>query len=276
MIRVASCQAAPDVEAPGPAWSRALTLAGEAAAQGARLIVLPELTSSGYVLSSTQEASRLSSPADGSHVAELAELSAELGVVIVCGWAERADGGPFNSAVVVDGGRVLGVYRKAHLWGEEPRWFTPGDGPPLVVDSSVGRVAVMICYDLEFPEWARLARQLGADIIAAPVNWPRLASHGPGVDAGEGRSPLEVAKARAAAGSYRIPVVVADRVGRERGVDWIGGSCLIDRDGYLVAGPDPVDRTAVLVGDVDPAGDTAIGPDNDALRDRRPALYEER
>ena len=142
-------------------------------------MVLPELCDSGYVFGddaarARAEAGALASPADDSPtLRQWQALAAEHGLVIVGGFCERgADGRLFNSAAVVDESGTRAVYRKAHLWDKEKLVFTPGDAPPPVVDLAIGRVGVMICYDLEFPEWVRLAALAGADLIAAPVNWP--------------------------------------------------------------------------------------------------------
>jgi predicted amidohydrolase len=195
--------------------------------------------------------------------------------VLVCGLAEQgADGAVHNSAVLVEDGEVRLRYRKAHLWDREVELFVPGDAPPPVVDTAVGRVAVMVCYDLEFPEWVRLAAEAGAEIVAAPVNWPLLPRPA-------GERALEVVKAQAAAGTYRVHVVVADRCGRERGVDWIGGSLVCASTGYLLAGPatpeGAVAAPVVLTAQLDPADarDKSVSPRNDAFGDRRPELYTE-
>lgn len=245
----------------------------EAAGRGARLIVLPELAVCGYVFRDAAEARAAAQDLDGPTVTLLRELSRELGCVLVCGFAERgADGAVHNAAVLVEDGEVRLRYRKVHLWDRESELFVPGDAPPPVVDTAVGRVAVMVCYDLEFPEWVRLAAQAGAEIVAVPVNWPLLPRPA-------GERALEVVKAQAAAGTYRVHVVVADRCGRERGVDWIGGSLVCASTGYLLAGPatpeGAVAGPAVLTARLDPddARDKGLGPRNDAMRDRRPHLY---
>jgi len=247
----------------------------EAAGRGARLVVLPELAVCGYVFRDAAEARAAAEDLDGPTVTLLRELSRELRVVLVCGLAELApDGAVHNSAVLVEDGQVRACYRKAHLWDRETELFEPGDAPPPVVATAVGRVAVMICYDLEFPEWVRLAAQAGAEIVAAPVNWPLLPRPA-------GQQALEVVKAQAAAGTYRVHVVVADRCGRERGVDWIGGSLVCASTGYLLAGPATTPGAtaapAVLTARLDPADarDKSLGPRNDAFADRRPALYGE-
>lgn len=274
MLTVAACQIPARIGTGDPA--ELVSAVREAAARGARLVVLPELAVCGYVFTDAAEARAAAEPLDGPTVALLAELSAELDCVLVAGLAELApDGAVFNTAVLVEAGHLRASYRKAHLWGREVELFRAGDEPPPVVDTAVGRVAVMICYDLEFPEWVRIAAQAGAEVVAVPANWPWLPRP-------PGERPLEVLKAQAAAGAYRVHVVVADRCGPERGVDWIGGSTVCASTGFLLAGPataagDTAGRT-VLTAELDPARarDKSLGAHNDALADRRPALYGER
>lgn len=247
----------------------------EAAGRGAGLVVLPELAVCGYTFRTADEARDAAQTIDGPTVGLLRTLSRELGCVVVCGFCELGeDGAVYNSAVLVEGGAVRLRHRKAHLWGRERELFTPGSEPPSAVDTAVGRVAVMICYDLEFPEFVRLAAQDGAEIVAVPANWPWLPRP-------PGERPLEVIRAQAAAGAYRVHVVVADRCGVERGVDWIGGSMVCASTGYLLAGPaTPTGGSAtgiVLTAELDPAtaADKSIGTRNHALADRRPELYVE-
>jgi 5-aminopentanamidase len=247
----------------------------EAAAAGARLVVLPELSDSGYVFGAdpgpaVAEASSLASAADDSiTLRQWHALAAEHGLIIVGGFCERgADGRLYNSAAVVDASGTRVVYRKAHLWDKEKLVFTPGDAAPPVIETAIGRVALMICYDLEFPEWVRLAALSGADLIAAPVNWPYAARPA-------GERPAEVIKAQAAAATNGVFVAVADRCQDERGVSWISGSLIVGPDGYPLAGPVLQDRTAVLIAacDLPAARDKRLDGDNDLLADRRPALY---
>ncbi|GMA21473.1 nitrilase-related carbon-nitrogen hydrolase [Arsenicicoccus piscis] len=122
----------------------------------------------------SEEALAGASTPDGPALAELRRVSQEHDVVVVVGFAESADHTVYNSAVVIDRGATAGTYRKVNLWGEEPRWFTASSAGPLVVPTSAGTLGVMVCYDLEFPEWVRQARQLGVELVCAPVNWPAL------------------------------------------------------------------------------------------------------
>ena len=181
---IAVAQLAITIGEPDANRKAAAAAVADAAAAGARLVVLPELCDSGYVFGADAERARaeadsLASPADDNEtLRQWRDLAAEHGLAIVGGFCERgADGHLHNSAAVVDASGTRAVYRKAHLWDQEKLVFTPGDAPPPVVDLGFGRVGVMVCYDLEFPEWVRLATLDGADLIAAPVNWP--ANRGP-------------------------------------------------------------------------------------------------
>ena len=250
----------------------------EAASGGARLVVLPELAACGGVITTPEQARAAAEPLDGPTVALCAGLSAEHGCVVVVGLAEAGPGEVVhNTAVVLDRGVLVSAYRKVHLWGLEKHAFEPGRLRPAVVPTSAGRVGVMVCYDLEFPEWVRLAAEAGAEVLAVPANWPLRPE-------GDPQRPFEVVKAQAAAVTYRVNVAVADRCGAEAGVDWYGGSLVCDVDGNLVAGPacDPGPgaaggpaRPTVLTARVDltAARDKRLGPVNDALGDRRADLY---
>ena len=274
---IAVAQLAITIGEPDANRKAAAAAVAEAAAAQARLVVLPELCDSGYVFGAVAaqaqaEAGALASPADDSDtLRQWHALAAGHQLVIVGGFCERgADGKLYNSAALVDASGTRAVYRKAHLWDQEKLVFTPGDAPPPVIETAVGRVAVMICYDLEFPEWVRLAAINGADLIAAPVNWPYAARPA-------GERPAEVIKAQAGAATNGVFVAVADRCQDERGVSWISGSLIVGPDGYPLAGPVLQDRTAVLtaVCDLEQARDKSLDGDNDLLADRRPSLYTE-
>lgn len=271
LITVAACQTFADVDHPDP--SHVERAVREAVDTGAGLVVLPELAVCGSCFADAEEARAAAEAPDGPTVELLRGLSAELGCVLVGGYAELGgEGAVYNSAVLVEDGQVRHNYRKVHLWGRETELFTPGSAAPVAVDTKVGRVAVMICYDLEFPEWVRLAALDGADITAAPCNWPLLPRP-------SSERPIELTKAQASAAVNKVPIVVADRCGAERGTDWIRGSAIIDHSGYVLTRSDPApgnaDQSIVLTASVDlaVARDKSLGPHNHAFADRRPHLY---
>jgi 5-aminopentanamidase len=271
--QIAVAQLAITVAEPDANRQAAADAVAEAAAAGARLVVLPELSDSGYVFDAADpaaEARGLATPAADSATLRLwRSLAGRHRLTIVGGFCELgADGRLYNSAALVDGSGTRAVYRKAHLWDNEKIPFTPGDAAPPVVETEFGRVAVMVCYDLEFPEWTRLVALDGADLIAAPVNWP-------GYRWPAGERPAEVVKAQAAAAANGVFVAVADRCRDERGVSWISGSLIAGPDGYPLVGPVLADRPAVLTAacDLSRARDKTVSGHNDLLADRRPELY---
>ena len=271
-VIVAVAQLALAVGAPDANQNAAAGAVAEAAAGGASLVVLPELCDSGYVFADAGEARRLASRADDSPtLREWRSLAAAHDLVIAGGFCELGgDGKLYNSAALVDASGTRAVYRKAHLWDAEKKVFVPGDGPPPVVELPFGRVGLMICYDLEFPEWVRLPALSGADLIAAPVNWPADVVGTP-----PGERPDVVVKAQAAASVNGVFVAVADRCAGERGVHWVSGSVIVSPRGFPLAGPVLADRPAVLTAacDLPRARDKRIGEANDLLADRRPELY---
>ncbi len=124
---VSCCQVSPALGHPAANRELAADAVSHAAAQGASVIVLPELVSSGYVFDSRADAQASAEAADGATVTLWARLAADYGVVIVGGFCETTAAGElFNSAALVDPGGLRGVYRKAHLWDKERLWFSSG------------------------------------------------------------------------------------------------------------------------------------------------------
>lgn len=276
-VRVAVSQLAVSFGEPEKNRAAAAAAITEAAGRGARIVVLPELTPSGYVFGDAAEALSLSERADGPTAAQWSGLAATHGLVIVGGFAELgSDGNLYNSAMLVDSSGLRAVYRKAHLWDAEADFFIPGDQAPPVVDTSFGQIAMMICYDVEFPEWVRLPALRGAQLLAVPTNWP--AERVP-----PGERPMVTVNVQTAAFANRMFIAAACRCADERGVSWVGGSIIAGPDGYPVAGPASVSEVAgaaaseLLLADCDltAAMSKATGPRNDAHADRRPELYRQ-
>jgi predicted amidohydrolase len=268
-VSVAVCQIFPRIGDVEGNRRRLLEETAAAAAAGARIIVLPELVTSGYVFASQEEARSLAEHADGPTVQAVAALTRELDVVVVLGLPEIGpDGSLHNSAVVVDCDGLRATYRKTHLWDREDLTFTAGSQPPPVVDTGGRRIAVLVCYDLEFPEWVRLAALAGADLLCVPANWPA----GPRPQA---ERPAEMVRALAAASTNRMFVAVCDRVGDERGVEWVGGSLIANPDGYPLAVSDLTGQEQRLLAScrLEDARDKTVSQRNDVLQDRRPELY---
>jgi predicted amidohydrolase len=279
-VTVATCQLAPVIGDVDGNVRRAVAAVRQACARGAGLVVLPELVTTGYAFSGVDELRPLAEPLSGPSVSAFERAAvacaSEHGrpVVIVGGFAELDDGGVLrNSGFVVGSDGTRSVYRKVHLWDDEADLFVPGDQPPLVVDTEVGRVGVVICYDLEFPEWIRTVALQGIDVLCAPTNWPA-------VPRPAGERPIEVTRAQASASVDRVFVAVCDRVGAERGTEWLGGSAVIHPDGYPLAlatfgerGEEGGEQILLAECDLAQARRKETSPRNGVVTDRRPDLY---
>jgi 5-aminopentanamidase len=269
-MRVACCQLAPEVGHPEHNLARARAAIAGAVQSGARIVLLPELVNSGYVFESAAEVHDAAVSAEALVASGLGEEAARGDAVVIAGFCELApDGRVFNSSVLFDGDGVLAVYRKLHLWDRESEWFVPGEEAAPVVDTRHGRIGLAICYDVEFPEVARGLALEGAELIALPTNWPR----DPGL-APDGR-PILHSLAAVTAYCNRVFVAVCDRCGTERGLEFEGGSVIVEPPGGMLAGPVADRGEQMLLADCDlsRAQDKRTGSRNDAFADRRPDRY---
>jgi predicted amidohydrolase len=232
----------------------------EAAAQGAGLVIFPEMFLTGYNIGNA--VFTLAEPADGPSAAAVAKISRECGVAILYGYPERSGDRIFNSARLVDSaGIAVANYRKTHLYGsEERRLFAPGDD--LVIAEMEGvRMGFLICYDVEFPEAVRALALAGAELIAVPTALIQ---------------PFDiVARTLVPARAFenQVYVAYAGMCGSERGLGYCGLSCIVGPDGRDLAraGSGP----ALLIADIDPSAISKGRQSNPYLPDRRPELYSE-
>jgi predicted amidohydrolase len=266
VTRVACQQVAPRIGDLAANRELSVRAIRDAVAGGAGIVVLPELVTSGYVFGSREEAASVAIAADDPLFSDWAAQAARGPAVVVGGVCERGpDGRLYNSAAVVDGSGVRAVYRKTHLWDREKLIFEPGDEAPPVVDTPAGRIGVLVCYDLEFPELTRSVALRGADLLAVPTNWPL-------VDRPAGERAPEVVIAMAAARTNRVFVACCDRTGTERGQKWTAGTTLIDEQGWVMATTEGEGSAAAEM-DLPRARVKTLTERSDTLLDRRPELY---
>jgi predicted amidohydrolase len=245
---------------------RSVRAVAEAVDAGADVVVLPELVTSGYVFDSADEAAAVAITPRHAVFAEWAAEASRGPSIVVGGFCEQGDDGLlYNSAAVVDGSGVLGVYRKTHLWDREKLFFQPGAEAPRVFDTPAGRIGVLVCYDLEFPELTRVLALAGAELLVVPTNWPL-------VDRPAGERPPEVQIGMAAARVNRVFIACCDRTGTERGQQWTAGTTLIDESGWVIA-TQTAEGPARAEIDLALARDKRLTDLSDALGDRRPELY---
>jgi predicted amidohydrolase len=210
----------------------------EAAAAGASLVVFPECAIPGYMFDSAEEALPYAEEIPGPTTEMFERECARLGVHAVCGLIERGGDTIYNAAILVGPDGLIGSYRKTHLpFLGVDRYVTPGD-ELKVFDTALGRIGLLICYDLRFPEVTRTLALHGADIVCLPTNFPMAA-----------RLQCDViAPARAA--ENRIYLLVANRVGKERTGEFCGLSQIVDPYGARLAETGVTDE-ALLFAEVD-------------------------
>lgn len=251
------------------------TAIGRAAGDGADLVVLPELAASGYCLD-REHLEEVAEPIDGTGpvLASWRAAAARLGVAVIGGFAERrADGRLANAVAVVDrDGSILGAYRKLHLFAGEHDAFAPGDLGLPIFSVAGADVGVLVCYDLRFPEAARILALRDAEVIAVPTAWVA------GFDRPEPDDEIgQVHGALVQANLNQVFVACADQVGREGPHEFLGRSLVADPFGAPLAGPLPADGDDVVTVDIDLADVQAArhrGPGIDPRCNRRTDVYD--
>jgi predicted amidohydrolase len=261
--RVAAIQFEPTLFSKSANLEALLRLTNEAAAGGAKLIVTPEMATTAYCWATRDEITSDVEPVPGPTTRRFAEMAADHDCWIVVGLAEVDPETDiyYNSAVLIGPEGPVGLYRKTHAYISEPKWAKDGDLGLPVFETPIGRIAMTICMDACYPETARVPALAGADVICFPTNW--LSEKSP--------SPSWMARA-AENGVY---LVAANRYGLERGVQFSGGSAVIDPDGSLQSVVDSGD--GIVWGWIDPARardkHPVSGRPEDLIADRRPDAY---
>ncbi len=233
--------------------------ASRASAQGARLLVAPELTLTGYDIA--PQAADLAEPAGGPMAQAVAATAERHGLAIAWSWPERDGGQVHISAELVDrDGTVLARHRKAHLYGpDEAGAYAPGTGTPQVGTIDGYDVGLLVCYDIEFPEQVRMVALAGADLLACPT--ALMAPY-------DAVSTLVVP---ARAFENQMAVAYANRAGVEHELTYTGLSCVVGPDGVDLA---RAGRDAdLVVGTLTAASLDDARRANTHLADRRPEIY---
>jgi N-carbamoylputrescine amidase len=270
---------------PDLAATRALTEQGirGAAERGARLVLLQELHQSSYFCKVEDPALfDLAEPIPGPGTAWLGGLARELSVVIVGSLFERRAAGLYhNTAVVLEAdGSFAGRYRKAHIPDDpayyEKFFFTPGDDELRPIETSVGRLGVLVCWDQWYPEAARLMALAGAELLLYPTAIGRSAED-PEAEQRRQQDAWEVVQ-RGHAVANGLPVLACNRVGYEpdpsgatAGITFWGNSFACGPQGEVLARAG--DSAETLVVDIDLARSERVRRMWPFLRDRRIDAY---
>ncbi|MGD8796259.1 MAG: carbon-nitrogen hydrolase [Thiohalophilus sp.] len=255
----------------------------EAAAAGAGLVLLQELHTSLYFCQREDPALfDLAEPIPGPATDRLGHLARELDVVIVASLFEKRSAGLYhNTAVVLEqDGTIAGRYRKMHIPDDpgyyEKFYFTPGDLGFTPIDTSVGRLGVLVCWDQWFPEAARLMALAGADLLLYPtaIGWDENDNDD------EQQRQLEAwqISQRAHAVANGLPVLACNRTGIE--TDSENGNRIRFWGNSFVAGPQgeilasaPADEEHLLIVNIDLERSEDVRRIWPYLRDRRIDAY---
>lgn len=229
------------------------------------LLVLPELFSTGYQFIAHEEVHALAEEIpSGYSTSALVDTCRQKGCFLAFGLAERDGAKFYNSAALIGPEGFIGVYRKAHLFGREKTWFSPGDTGFQAWDTDLGSIGLMICFDWFFPESARILALKGAELIAHPSNL--VLPYCPQ------SMPLRCLE-------NRVYAITANRTGTEHRTPdtkyaFIGRSQITGPDGEVIRSASPTeDEVSVVSLDLQRARNKNITALDDLFRDRRTDLY---
>ena len=257
----------------------------EAAKAGAALVLLQELHNGPYFCQheSVGEFDR-AEPIPGPSTERIGRLAEELALVVVASLFERRAAGLYhNTAVVFDRSRrIAGVYRKMHIPDDpafyEKFYFTPGDLGFDPVETSVGKLGLLVCWDQWYPEAARLMALAGADLLLYPtaIGWDPTDT----ADEKERQREAWITVQRGHAVANGLPLLACNRTGFEaapdggRGIEFWGSSFVAGPQGEFL-GQASTDQRELLVVDIDMARSENVRRIWPFLRDRRIDAYDD-
>lgn len=265
---------------------RSMEAIRNAATTGTQLVILQELHTGLYFCQTENpDYFDLAEPIPGPTTEQLGALAQELGLVIVSSLFERRAPGIYhNTAVVLDSdGSIAGCYRKMHIPDDpgfyEKFYFTPGDLGFRPIDTSLGRLGVLVCWDQWFPEAARLMALAGAQILIYPTAIGWNPDDDPQEQARQRDAWITIQRAHAIANG--VPVIVCNRTGFEvdpsgvtSGIQFWGSSFVCGAQGEMLVQAE-VDQEAVLLVQIDPAQTEKVRRIWPYLRDRRIDAYHD-
>ena len=258
----------------------------EACIQGAEIILLPELNCLPYFC--VREEVRnfdLAETVPGPTTESLGKIAKEKSIIIITTLFEkRAKGLYHNTAVVMDkDGRLAGTYRKMHIPDDpgfyEKFYFTPGDQGFVPINTSIGKLGVMVCWDQWFPEAARLMALAGAEMLFYPsaIGWDPTDSEEEKVR--QRHAWITIQKAHAIANN--LPVISSNRTGDEvdpsdnsKGTAFWGSSFIAGQQGEVLAEA-PIDKSAVIMAEIDTGRTDTVRRTWPYFRDRRIDAYQD-
>ena len=199
-----------------------IVLIKEASEKGAKLIVLPEMCTTGYIWQNRKEIEPYVEAIPGKTTDAVASLTKKYNNYVVIGMAEKNHKDVYyNSAALIGPEGYIGRYRKVHSFISDPMWAKDGDEGINVFKTKIGNIGICICMDLNLPETTKVMHRKDCDVICSPCNWT-----------GE-KVPSSLWYQRAL--ETETPIIISNRWGQEKGVSFTGGSCIIDEKGELLS-----------------------------------------
>lgn len=238
-----------------------LKMTREAAENGAKLIVMPEMATTGYCWYSRKEISLYAETVPGPTTNAFWELAKEFDCYIAVGMVEvdpKTDA-YYNTAALVGPEGVIGIHRKSHVFLSEPKWSKQGNVAHEVFETPIGNISMLVCMDIHYFETSRLEGLRGADVILHLSAWFKE------------KTPAQYWLTRAFDnGAY---LVESNRLGLERSTMFSGGSCVVNPDGTLQTFMD--EQEGICYGEVHlkEARKKTLPDGLHKFRDRRPKEY---
>ncbi len=259
---------------------KALQLIAEAKEKGADLVVLPELFLSPYFCQKKDDAAAFEStePMPGPMTKALSEAAKKHSIVLVGGsiFEKGSDGKNYNTAPVFErDGSLIGMYRKTHIPEDilyhEQHYFAPGNTGISVFETSVGKIAPLICYDQWYPEAARIAALKGAEIIVYPTAIGTIDDNVEENITGDWETMWRSVQVGHAA-SNCVYVAGVNRVGKEGAISFWGGSFVSDPSAKLLVKGD--NKEGVFIAECDFSRVVPLQKSWRFLENRRPETYD--
>ncbi|MEM2996001.1 MAG: nitrilase-related carbon-nitrogen hydrolase [Candidatus Bathyarchaeia archaeon] len=226
------------------------------------LILFPELSTTGYnPLLIGERFRKMAEPIPGPTTERLSKEADEYNTMIVLGIVEREGEKIYNSAAMVEPNGQISKYRKAHLFGYEPRFFDPGEDYP-VFNTERGCLGLMICYDSSFPEVARILALKGAELILVPSAWRY-----------QDRDIWRIV-INTRAFENTVYVAASNRIGIEGDLHLFGNSKIIDPRGLTISEGE-FDNEVAVFAELDLGKINKYRDELRMLRDRKPHTYGE-
>ena len=239
-----------------------------AAADCADLVILHETATTGYFIADKLD--RLAETEDGPSATAMAGFARANAIHVAIGMAVRDGDDVYDAQLLfAPDGKRLATYKKIHLFSAEREWYAYGNSP-TVIETSIGRIGMSICYDLMFPEFIRKLVDLGADLVINSTNW--ISDHFQRETWGWTGSTVE-SLARIRALENGVWVAMANGIGQEQGFESLGYSCVVAPSGKVLASTGCAQGIAAASLDYD-SDDLARWRAIATYRaDRRPEIY---